>query len=143
MSKLQKTLVHKLIENYTSWLQGNIKLKELDNGVVCIQTPFLDISNDYIEIFIEKKGLGEFSLTDGGYTISNLEMRGCNLKAQKIKKLLTYLLNSFGVKFEGEELQITANTQNFPAKKHNLIQAILAMNTELIVVNLLSEGVVT
>ncbi|MGI9228635.1 MAG: DUF1828 domain-containing protein, partial [Gammaproteobacteria bacterium] len=38
-------------------------------------------------------------------------------------------LNGFGVQMEGKDLQIHASSNDFPLKKHNLVQAILAVHS--------------
>src|SRR5208337_737811 len=47
---------------------------------------------------------------------------------QKRKDLLRMTLNGFGVKLNGEALEIQASANNFPQRKHSLIQAMLAVN---------------
>src|SRR5258708_12077701 len=37
-------------------------------------------------------------------------------------------LNGFGVKLNGEAIEVNATRENFPLRKHNLIQAMLAVN---------------
>jgi len=46
----------------------------------------------------------------------------------KRKAHLTAILNGFGVRQEGNELQVNATPQDFPQKKHSLVQAMLAVN---------------
>ncbi|HEX4275924.1 MAG TPA: DUF1828 domain-containing protein [Bryobacteraceae bacterium] len=53
----------------------------------------------------------------------------------------------FGVKLDYEQLQVTATPENFPLKKHGLIQAMLAINdlfylAEPVVKNLFFEEVI-
>ena len=49
-------------------------------------------------------------------------------KAGKRQDLLKMTLDGFGVKQNGKALQVHASTENFPPRKHNLVQAILAVN---------------
>ena len=55
-------------------------------------------------------------------------MSGCNLNAPKRQNMLQATLNGFGVSLVNGELQVKANESNFPAQKHNLLQAILTVN---------------
>jgi hypothetical protein len=92
-----------------------------------IATPFLDRHNDEIEIYVEKRN-GGLLLTDDGYTLSDLESSGMTFSTEKRKGHLTAILNGFGVKLEGDELHVPATLQDFPQKKHSLMQAMLAVN---------------
>jgi hypothetical protein len=116
-----------LVTSYASWLRDRIKPSDLGDGVIRVQTPFLDISNDFIEIYVEKKGSSHFLMSDDGYVINDLESRGLEFNTDKRNKLLNIVLNRYGVKLEGKEVFVEANLSNFFEKKHNLIQAVLAI----------------
>lgn len=118
--------IQKLIDNYLNWLKDRTSLKEI-NDVVEITTPFLDRHNDYIQIYVKKYQDG-FLLTDDGYTIEDLYQSGCDLTSQKRLSILNTTLNGYGVKKEEVNLTIHARSNDFSLKKHNLIQAILAVN---------------
>jgi hypothetical protein len=45
-----------------------------------------------------------------------------------VHDLLKMTLNGFGVRLNKEALEVHATAQNFPLRKHNLIQAMLAVN---------------
>jgi hypothetical protein len=115
-----------LITNYLNWLKQKIKIAEINNYCE-ITTPFLDRHNDSLQIFLKKEG-DDLKLTDDGYTIKDLILSGFELNTEKRKKLFDSILNGFGVKNVNDELTIESNYENFPQKKHNLIQAILAIN---------------
>ena len=115
----------KLIDSYIDWLKKKIKLEQIKE--VCeITTPFLDHHNDYIQIYV-KKNNNNLILTDDGYTLRDLELSGVDLNSEKRRLLLNSVLNGFGVKKKGYELWVDVNPRNFPQKKHNLLQAILAI----------------
>lgn len=116
----------KLLDNYYNWLKDKTVLKEL--GEYCeITTPYIDRHNDYIQIYLKKEKNG-FILTDDSYTIEDLIQSGCSLDTPRRKQILQTTLNGFGVQLDGDSLIVKANFDNFPLKKHNLIQAILAVN---------------
>ena len=115
-----------LVENYYAWLKERTQLKNLDTAVE-ITTPFLDRHNDYIQIYLLNSE-GGLLLSDDGYTISDLELSGCNLNTRKRMEILHTTLNVFGVSLVDGALQVKANETNFPSQKHNLLQAILAVN---------------
>ena len=118
-----------LIDRYMNWLKDKTLLREIDEWVE-ITTPYLDRHNDYLQIYARKDN-GGYLLTDDGYTITDLEQSGCDIKTPKRQRLLEITLNGFGVKKEGREsreLTINADANNFALKKHSLIQAMLAVN---------------
>jgi hypothetical protein len=76
-----------------------------------------------------------------------LKAPAASLGTPKRQGLLKMTLNGFGVKVDNEQLQVTATPENFPLKKHSLIQAMLAVNdlfylAEPIVKSLFYEDVV-
>jgi len=118
--------IEQLTENYFIWLKDKTILKQLHDWVE-ITTPFLDRHNDYIQLYVRKEQ-SQFVLTDDGYTIADLKQAGCLLESEKRKQILQMTLNGFGILQKGEELITYATQENFGLKKHNLIQAILAVN---------------
>jgi hypothetical protein len=118
--------IQDLLNNYLIWLKDKTVLKQVKDWVE-ITTPYIDRHNDYLQIYVKRDG-GGFVLTDDGYTISDLRQSGCDLESRKRKDLLTLTLNGFGVKVENEALTVHASSENFPLRKHNLVQAMLAVN---------------
>ena len=115
-----------IMENYFNWLKDKTTLAELDTWVV-ITTPHLDRNNDHIQLYARKEQ-NRYFLTDDGYTISDLEQSGCELNTAKRKQLLDQTLNGFGVTRVGDALQLATTLEDFPRSKHNLVQAMLAVN---------------
>jgi hypothetical protein len=107
-------------------LKDKTTLRQVSDWVE-ITTPYLDRNNDYLQIYA-KKDNGGYVLTDDGYTITDLEQSGCKINTQKRQDLLTMTLNGFGVHFNDGALTVQASPDNFGLRKHNLIQAILAVN---------------
>lgn len=120
------TEIQELLDKYIVWLRDKTVLRQVKDWIE-ITTPYLDRNNDYLQIYI-KRDNGGFILTDDGYTIEDLRQSGCELDSKKRKDLLTLTLNGFGVKIEGDALITHASSDNFALKKHNLVQAILAVN---------------
>jgi hypothetical protein len=118
--------IKRLVNNYQSWLNQKYIFKQIDDWVE-ITTPFLDRHNDSLQIYIKRTN-GEYILTDDGYIIQDLLLSGCNIDTEKREKLLQITLNGFGVKKDRDRLVIKATESNFPIKKHNLVQAMLAVN---------------
>lgn len=118
--------IQDLIDRYLRWLKDKTVLRQIKDWVE-ITTPYLDRHNDYLQIYARRDNNG-FVLTDDGYTIGDLTQSGCELESKKRKELLTITLNGFGVKLESDALMIHASPENFALRKHNLVQAMLAVN---------------
>ncbi len=112
---------------YFAWLRDKTSLRQLDSDWTEITTPFLDRHNDYIQIYVQRHDKG-FLLTDDGFTLRDLEQSGCKLDTPKRQQLLKTTLAGFGIQNQKTRLEIAASVENFPMHKHNLIQAILAVN---------------
>jgi hypothetical protein len=118
--------IKSLMDNYIEWLRGKTTLRQVDNWVE-ITTPYLDRHNDYLQIYAMRKN-GSYVLTDDGYILGDLEQSGCKLESPKRMALLHTTLNGFGVKLAGSAIEVEASRENFALKKHNLLQAMLAVN---------------
>lgn len=118
--------IRRLMDAYHAWLKDKSQLRQVDEWVE-ITTPYLDRHNDYVQIYA-KRANGGFLLTDDGYTIDDLEQSGCKLESRKRQDLLKLTLNGFGVQLGGKALQVHASADNFALRKHNLLQAMLAVN---------------
>jgi hypothetical protein len=119
--------IEKLLNVYRTWLKEKTTLREVDGNWVEITTPYLDRHNDALQIYTRQENAG-YLLTDDSYVIHDLEASGCNLHTEKRQDLLRMTLNGFGVKLNREALEIRATVDTFPLRKHNLIQAMLAVN---------------
>lgn len=118
--------VHRLVEQYSVWLKDRTVLRELKESVE-ITTPYLDRHNDYLQIYVKRANSG-FVLTDDGYVLDDLALSGCKIDSPKRQNMLKTTLNGFGVRSNGKALETTASKENFPLRKHNLIQAMLTVN---------------
>lgn len=122
------TDIDTLLQSYTTWLGEQIKTRTIGEYQE-ITTPFLDRHNDCIQLYLKKLTEQEYLLSDGGYTIQDLESCGCRLDTEKRQELLNETLAGLGVSLsEDNELQVITSRPTFPQKKHNLIQAVLAVN---------------
>jgi hypothetical protein len=119
--------IQKLLDEYRAWLKDRTTLREVDGSWVEITTPYLDRHNDALQIYARRAN-GGYLLSDDSYTIHDLEASGCSLNTEKRRDLLKMTLNGFGVKLNSEALEIHATSETFPLRKHNLVQAMLAVN---------------
>ena len=69
-----------------------------------------------------------FVLTDDGYILDDLEQSGCKIDSPKRQALFKTTLNGFGIQMNEKALEVHASADNFPLRKHNLVQAMLAVN---------------
>ncbi|MBA7558196.1 hypothetical protein ES705_50989 [subsurface metagenome] len=115
-----------LVDTYIEWFKQKISVRDTE-GVCEITTPFLDRHNDHLQIYVKKVG-DTLILTDDGYTIRDLALSGFKIASGKREQVLHSILNGFGVRLQGDEIIAEARTENFPKKKHNIIQAMLAVN---------------
>lgn len=118
--------IQQLLDDYLAWLRDRTQLRQIDQWVE-ITTPYIDRHNDYIQIYAQKSN-GGYILTDDGYTIADLEQTGCKLNSPKRQDLLMMTLNGFGVQRVDNRLEVHASHDNFALRKHNLVQALLAVN---------------
>lgn len=118
--------IRHLLDQHGAWLKHQTSLRQVKDCVE-ITTPYLDRHNDYLQIYVKKCDRG-FLLTDDSYVIEDLERSGYTLDSPKRKKLLENIINGFGVVLQGTALEIQATPDNFPFRKHSLIQAMLAAN---------------
>lgn len=119
--------IEKLLKDYRDWLKDKTTLRELDASWVEITTPYLDRHNDALQIYARQDN-GGYTLTDDSYIIHDLEASGCKLDTEKRKDLLRMTLNGFGVRLNDQAIEVKATSESFPLRKHNLIQAMLAVN---------------
>jgi hypothetical protein len=115
-----------LVDQYFSWLKSKTAWREI-NGWTEITTPYLDRHNDYIQIYLRQNG-DEWELTDDGETLTDLIQSGCELDTPRHKALLQTTLNEFGMHLENGAITVKTKQDSFALRKHNLIQAILAVN---------------
>ena len=118
--------IERLLKEYRAWLRDKTSIRQVNNWVE-ITTPYLDRHNDLLQIYAKRSQDG-FLLTDDGYILDDLEQSGCRMEGNQRLGLLNVTLNGFGVKRAGKELQVQVSRESFAQRKHNLVQAMLAVN---------------
>ncbi|MEO8064513.1 MAG: DUF1829 domain-containing protein [Pseudomonadota bacterium] len=118
--------IQALLDRYVAWLRDKTTLRQVADWVE-ITTPYLDRHNDYLQIYAKRTD-GAWTLTDDGYVLGDLEQSGCKLDSPKRQALLKTTLNGFGVQLVDRRLEVNASAENFALRKHNLMQAMLAVN---------------
>lgn len=137
--------IQSLLDQYWVWLRDKTTTRPIRDWVE-ITTPYLDRHNDHLQIYARQSD-GGYVLTDGGYVLDDLEQSGCKIGDGKRQALLTMTLNGFGVKREENEIFVNASSNNFGQRKHNLLQAMIAVNdlfylAQPVVANIFYEDVV-
>ncbi|BFD46064.1 MAG: hypothetical protein DMENIID0002_07100 [Rickettsia endosymbiont of Sergentomyia squamirostris] len=122
--------IEHLLVSYHKWLEEKTTWKQLKDWVE-ITTPYLDCHNDYIQIYLKQQG-DSYILTDDSWTIDDLSQFSSLPDSAKWQRFLETTLNGFGVYKNNNAIYVETNQQNFALAKHNLIQAILAVNNFLI-----------
>lgn len=115
------------LDEYRHWLRDKTAVKQIDADWVEITTPFLDRHNDYLQIYAKRQN-GKYLLTDDGYIINDLEQSGCKLESPKRQSILRMTLANLGVQLKEGRLEVQASQQEFGRRKHDLVQAMLAVN---------------
>jgi len=119
--------IQTLVDHYWDWLKSKTSLRAIGEGVE-VTTPYLDRHNDYLQLYVAPRE-GRLLLTDGGAVLDDLRASGCDLKTKRRQELLNTTLNGFGVRLGKDgALEVSASEQDFSLKKHNLVQAMLAVN---------------
>ncbi|MDR2756683.1 MAG: DUF1829 domain-containing protein [Planctomycetaceae bacterium] len=119
--------INNILQKYYHWLQDKTNIKQIDSDWVEITTPYLDRHNDCLQIYVQKKD-NTYILTDDGNIINDLINSGCELTNPKRKKILNTTLAGFGIQLLDNTLTVQATADDFAPKKHNLIQAMLAID---------------
>jgi hypothetical protein len=119
--------IEQLLQNYRAWLRDKTTLRQVNGEWYEITTPYLDRHNDALQIYVRAEN-GGYILTDDSYTVNDLEASGCRIHTDKRHDLLKMTLNGFGVRLQDEAIEGHATSENFPLKKHSLVQAMLAVN---------------
>lgn len=120
-----------LITKYTNWVKDNSFVRNITNSSFVITTPFTDSQNDHIDLYVKKIDGDNIQLSDDGYTVSDLIMNGTDIfSTPRRKKTFETTLNRYGVKFNSmtNELLIEATPTNIAARKHAMLQSVMAIN---------------
>lgn len=125
MSKLLNQ--DQLRKSYINWLNERLSIKDLQ-GVFEITSPFLDINNDRLQVYVIPEGK-QIKLSDDSSIITELKMAGIDVLGTKNReKTLSFILNKFGVQRSGEELFVYSTPDDYAQKKHFLLQSMIAVN---------------
>lgn len=115
----------RLAESYAAWIRQNIQVKAV--GESCVLTsPFVDRHRDFLQIYVEKTNEG-LLLSDDGYVLRDLHISGLDPDTEHRREAFETVLRSFGVSMQDGELRVLATNRTFAQRKHDLVQAMLAV----------------
>lgn len=70
-------IVERIEKNKMSnWLEKRVDFKQLNTNTIEVITPFLDILNDSIMVYLQRLDDGTFKITDDGFTLWDIELLG-------------------------------------------------------------------
>lgn len=117
-----------LIDNYLDWYKNKITFKQLECAEQII-TPYLNHLNDRISIFIEIRPDNSIKLSDDGVTFNEIELMSLNIKTKTRQRVIKDIIKKYTLDLDDNGILSTIATQieDFPQKKHNLIQGILSL----------------
>ena len=115
----------RLVQQYVDWVKLNLSVDQQD-GMCIITSPLLDRHHDYLQIYVEHSGT-EILLSDDGYTLRDLKISGLEINTEVRTEALNQAIRPFGVDVLGDELSLIASESDFPQRKHDLLQAMLAV----------------
>ena len=118
--------IQAMIDEYIDFLKKGITYRQIEKGYE-ITTPFLNDSNDHMQIYIKEIDEERIVLSDGGDSISYLEDCGVSL-TQSRRQMITEICNGYGIAVREGQLTIKSSIKEFPQKKHFLLQAMLKVN---------------
>ena len=120
--------IQNLIDNYTKWLKQEIRFAQFDEYYE-LTVPYLDRFNDYLQIYVKQNSDGRIFITDDGYIISNLMSSGMKLRTGPGKRRqIERIIRNHGLLNENDSICVYAKPDEFPQKKHSMIQAMLAVD---------------
>ncbi len=123
------TWVEGAIDSYIHFLREHTVHNAVDNGWISITTPFLNVYNDYIEIYCKKEA-ERIILSDGGETLNNLELSGVTFsRSPRRKTIFEQILLNYGVSADDHKsLVVSTDLNGFAQAKHNLLSTIMEIS---------------
>ena len=115
-----------IIEEYAKYIKSNMVATQ-QGEAVCISTPMLNRNNDCMNVYVGDSETGGYILSDMGETISDLELSGFKMTAQRIEKMRS-ILSGYGVRISDGELYVSASSDVLPVRMNMLLQAMASVD---------------
>lgn len=123
--------IQKLISDYSNWLKNEISFEKIGDYYE-ITTPYLNNTNDYLQIYVKQSNDNIF-FSDDGYTINKLKAGGFKFTPSR-KAHLEKILLQYDINLNDDELIAKVPVNDFAQKKHMFVQAMLKID-DMFVVN--------
>ncbi len=127
MASRQLPNIDKLLDNYTSWLRSQYRVKSLTRADE-VTTPFVNMIGDHLIIYIRPIGNGQVEISDDGATLSDLELLGIDMSASLRQKIIKPIKSAFGIQQKDDVFFARGSVKNFPVLQQNFISDILQIN---------------
>ena len=114
--------IKEMIDSYLDWLRQEITFKEIGEYYE-ITSPFLDMNNDYIQLYVKGNG-DKVWFSDDGYLLNTFAAAGQPLSKKRRKQIQDTVVQ-FGVQINENEIFMEAPFSLFPQKKHMFLQAMM------------------
>jgi len=114
-----------LTKKYIDWVQECIEFEQIGEWIA-INTNYLDINNDAIQVYVKKTEHG-YLLSDDGFVKSELFLSGLSLHTIKQKELFESVMLGFGIYSKDDVLYKNVQKKEFPFQFHQYIQGILSL----------------
>lgn len=112
-------------EKFIKWFNNEIAINKIGDYFE-ITCPFLDVNNDYIQIYIKFEENEKIYITDDGYTIDNLKLSGMDFFSDNRKAIFNSFLTKYNVNIDEQNKLFTyANNKNLSQQAFSLVQAIM------------------
>ena len=116
------------VDNYLKWLKNNTLQVQIDKNISRLTFPFVDNNNTATELYIINNK-DNYTITDDGYTFSELELVNFDFNSGRRKSIIDKILNNYAVnKDDDNALYVECTKETLALKKHLLIQCILKIN---------------
>ena len=117
-----------ILTDYYDWLRSNSFEHKVQNNISRLSLPFLNVNNDYLEIYVVEQADGLFKLTDDGLVCSDLLSFGVAFdKTQEM--ILQNLLASYGMSMsDNKEIYTITDKDNLLFRKHLFVQCLMKVS---------------
>ena len=120
--------IQQMIDDYANWLKSEIVVSKYGEYYE-LTTPYLDRFSDYLQIYVKQDESGKITMTDDGYIIGSLLSSGMSFKSgSKRKFMLDKIIRNYSLQLNENSITAIATAQNFPQKKHQMVQAMLTID---------------
>lgn len=89
------------MESYWDHLRCWTSVDAVDEGTAVLDLPYLDCRNDAIQVIVTRTCDGDLRLSDGEWTMTELEQSGCPIDTAGRRELLDTVLNVNGISESG------------------------------------------